>query len=105
MRPAKITGVRRLRTMLGGGLTAVVMALVPLLALAVVPSWGRGRSATEAPPAIAASDDAVANGFRIVTPPGVVPAAKPAADPAGETEAVTLLRDWQFTRGGPSTGG
>jgi hypothetical protein len=84
---------------LGRGLTVAAMLAVTMFALSSVVSWGRA-AATEGQdrPAIASSDDAVANGFRIVAPPPVVEPAKTAPAPAGTTEAETLLRDWQFTR-------
>jgi hypothetical protein len=94
--------MRRLPKLLGGTLTVVVMLSVPLFALGLIASWAYGWSAEENRPVIAASDDAVANGLRIVTPPEAGP--RPTSAPAGNTEAETLLRDWQFTRTPPSQG-
>jgi hypothetical protein len=84
--------------LLGRGLTAAVMLSVPAFALSSFVSWGHA-SVTGGPdrPAIATSDDAVTNGFRIVAPPAVEPA-KATPAPAGASEAETLLRDWQFTK-------
>jgi hypothetical protein len=78
---------------LGRGLTTALLLSVPVLALSSVVLWGL---AGQDRPAIATSDDAIANGFRIVAQPPAAESAK--AAPAGATETETLLRDWQFTR-------
>jgi hypothetical protein len=93
--------VRRGLKLLGGAVTAAVMLSVPAFAVSSVASWGRGPAG---PPEIAASDDAVANGFRIVRAPAVAEVAK-AAPTAGDTGAETVLKDWTFTgKPLPSTG-
>ena len=84
--------MRQVLKLLSRGLAAVVMLSVPAFALCWVVSWSHATG-----PAIAPSDDAVANGFRIVAPPTAVPT-KAAPAQAGATEAETLVRDWQFTK-------
>jgi hypothetical protein len=86
--------MRQVLRRLGRGLAAAVLLSVPVLALISVVSWGHGGRDR---PVIAAADDAVANGFRIVAPPAAQ-AAKAAPAAAGATEAETLVRDWQFTK-------
>jgi hypothetical protein len=94
--------VRRFLKLLGGALAAATLLSVPAFALSALTPWG-GAAAPEGRPAIAASDDAVLNGLRIVEAPVVAAAAQPA--PAGEAPAETVLRDWQFTgRPVPSPG-
>jgi hypothetical protein len=84
--------MRQVLKWLGRALTAAALLSVPVFALGLVVAWGH---AGHDRPAIAASDDAVANGFRIVAPPVAQPTK---AAPAGATESETLLRDWQFTK-------
>jgi hypothetical protein len=102
----KATGVRPVRRflkLLGGGLTAATLLSVPAFALSALAPWGGAAAPAEGRPAIAAADDAVADGFRIVEAPVVAAAAQAAA--TGEAPAETVLRDWQFTgRPVPSPG-